>query len=525
MDHYFSLVRKYLGTLEALALALFVLFMPLISRVNFMQNDDWNRISSVARFMHGDFSLLPVTATTFYTQGILGTLFALVFGFSRLPYLTLLFSVANYYLFARVMHNYFRLSKLLSTLLSLVLFFNPLNSYSTIGFMTESYMLFFMLLGVYFFLHFEATNKFRDLLISSISGILAFFAKQSGVIFFVATIPYFIFKKRFKLAAFQTLILILLGAYYYFLFPQTTEMHAKGFILKNLLTANYAYSLIYGILLMVVAYTLPLVWTFIISTYITYKKHLLLFVFGAIFLFGSLNTLYKPGKIAWEEFPYFENTFERTGFLPRTVWGTKYQFKYNFKLYTYWDLLAKISLALLLPCLLAYGKRLVNVFSLSIFGYLVLMVFVETFFDRYILPLIPMFLLFLIYLKLPDQKYLTTALSIVTGLYVLFIAFFSTQLAYDFVYTHNFIWSRANKLVKSAEAKPSQIRATGAWVRYYSLQEDPTYATGFNYIFTYDSFKKNPDLKNDYDLIDAYKPKYFGNIFIDPAVYLYKKKL
>ena len=36
-----------------------------------MQNDDWNRTTSVIRFLSGDFSLLQKTATTFYTQGIL----------------------------------------------------------------------------------------------------------------------------------------------------------------------------------------------------------------------------------------------------------------------------------------------------------------------------------------------------------------------------------------------------------------------------------------------------------------------
>ena len=122
-------VKKYIP-LVLLSTAVFLLFIPLINKVNFMQNDDWNRITSVARFMRGDFTLLPVTATTFYTQGLLGMVFSYVFGVSKLPFLTLLFSVLNLFIFSVILNRFFNLSRINSFLIGLFVFFNQFHIYS-----------------------------------------------------------------------------------------------------------------------------------------------------------------------------------------------------------------------------------------------------------------------------------------------------------------------------------------------------------------------------------------------------------
>src|SRR3989344_1094087 len=132
-----------------LAIILFSIFVPLITQINFMQNDDWNRYLSIQNFLNGDFKLLSVTATTFYTQGFIGLFFAKIFGLQGLPILTLFISVANFYILTLMCNKMFQLRLVHSILIGLILFFNPLHFYSILGFMTENYLLFFALLGLY----------------------------------------------------------------------------------------------------------------------------------------------------------------------------------------------------------------------------------------------------------------------------------------------------------------------------------------------------------------------------------------
>jgi hypothetical protein len=79
-------LSKHFPVFEIVTVILFLLFFKMISKVNFMQNDDWNRTTSVLRFMSGDTSLLELTATTFYVQGMLGVVFASIFGINKLPF-------------------------------------------------------------------------------------------------------------------------------------------------------------------------------------------------------------------------------------------------------------------------------------------------------------------------------------------------------------------------------------------------------------------------------------------------------
>ncbi|MFH1979170.1 MAG: glycosyltransferase family 39 protein [Patescibacteria group bacterium] len=515
--------------IEIAALLLLIAFFPLIAKVNFMQNDDWNRTTSVARFLNGDFKLLDVTATTFYTQGVLGLFFALIFGLKKLPLLTLIVSVLDFYVFARILFDHFNLSRFKSSLVSLVLFFTPLHMYSAIGFMTENYVMLFMLLSLYFFLSYEKKPKWSQFILFNVSGFLAFFAKQSGLLVNAAALLYFLVKKKYKEVLIQLGFLVVLLSYYSFFFPKTDEMGDKGFIrgirISHLLDVGYAYSIVYGMLLVAASFALPIVIYFVVSTFFNVRKSKLTIaglLISAICLFFLLNKIYDPGKISWAEYPYFENTFERTGFFPRSVLGTKYQFRGNYKLFTYWDLTSKVFLALAIPCLYVYGRKIINIYSISIAGYCVLMIFVKVFFDRYTLPVIPLFILFLLCLRVPDTKPLLTEkfFLFVVGSFVLVMAFVSTQLAIDFVLSNNYIWGKSEQLV-STGVKLEKIRATTSWGKLYGL----CWQGGCRYLFSYDTLEKNPSLKVDYVLDDEKDLSFPGSIFIKPKVYLYKRVL
>ncbi len=508
-----------MSVFEWVSLVLFLSFFSLISKVNFMQNDDWNRTTSVVKFLSGDFSLLPRTATTFYVQGLLGFVFSLIFGWKNLPFLTLALSVLNFYIFAKILHDYFSLGKIKSILISLLLFFTPLHMYSAIGFMTENYTMFFMLLAIYFFLKYEKDSKLSDFHLFNISGLLAFFTKQNGIIFNVAAIFYFLFKKRFKEALAQTAFVIAVIGYYFLLFPRTEEMRSKGFIIENFSDPKYAYSLMYGILLVTVSFVLPFIVYFVSSTIFSRKKIFLktLFIFGfAALLFFFLNKYFSPGKISWEEYPYFENTFERTGFFPRSILGTKYHFKWNYDIYRYWDLSSKILLAFLLPCLIFYRKKIVNIYSISILGYLVLMVFTKIFYDRYILSLVPLSILFILHLK-PVEERLKNVFLITLVPFVVFSSILSVQMATDFIISNNYVWSRSENLVEEG-ISPNKVRATMAWSQVYKTLGEP------DFFFSFSSPETEPDYLIDHNFFEEKGLGFKGSIFVDPAVYLYKRK-
>lgn len=519
MSRIFSFLKKHISLHEIIFIVLLVLFLPLISKVNFMQNDDWNRTTSIVRFLSGDTSLLQVTSTTFYTQGILGFLFSMIFGWKKLPYLTFIISVLNFYMFAKILSDHFNQSKIKSSIISLVFFFTPLHIYSSIGFMTENYTMFFMLVAIYYLQSYEKNGQKKDFLIFNLAGILSFFTKQNGIIINFAYIPYLILKKRYKEALIQVLIIGLLFSYYFFLFPRTEGMLDKGFIYKNFSDWKYAYSLIYGIILVSFSFVLPFVFNFVYEVIVKNKKKLLplliIFVSAGI-LFFVLNKYFGPGKISWEEYPYFENTFERTGFFPRSIMGTKYYFKWNYDIFRYWDLGSKIILAMFVPALLLSKKKVINIYSISAVGYLILMVFTEVFFDRYILPLIPILILF--FISLYDEVRNTGFIKnlVLVGFFVMTM-FVSVQMANDFVVSNNYVWGRSESLVKEG-IKPKNIKATMAWNKLYGLNDKP------EFFFSFSSPEIEPDYLKNYSLFEEKKLGFSGSAFVDPVIYLYKIK-
>ncbi len=259
-------------------------------------------------------------------------------------------------------------------------------------------------------------------------------------------------------------------------------------------------------------FSLPIIYVILFQIFKSrnYFKIFLIFIFSAA-LYLILNYNFKPGLISWEEFPYFENTFERTGFLPRTLSGTKYQFKYNYDLYNYVDIFSKIAVCIVVSIIVLNIRKL-NLFLSATFILGIGILFLVTeFYDRYILLLLPIFILLIVsYLK--DSFFLKFSLVC----FILFLGYFSFFLTKDFILTHNYVWARSEELV-SKGVLPENIYSSGAWRRFYKNQNS-------EFLFSYDSFSKNPSLKNDYDLVETKNIDFTGNLFIDPKIYLYQRK-
>lgn len=504
------LISKYIA--EIVSIFLFLALIPLYSYINFYQNDDWNRNTTVIRFLAGDFSLLQVTATTFYSQGFLGMVWSYFFNVSNLPFLTLLISVLNFYLLWKILQNLNFSGEFSRFLISLLFFTNPLHAYSSIGFMTENYVIFYLLLGIYFYFK-------NHIYLSAIFGLAAFFSKQNALIFLVGFCAFFLLKnkiKELKIFSFFTFFSLI---FYYFIFPRTNEMKDKDFNFYNLTNFDYVFSLTYGIMIYLTFFTLPLI-IYYIWEYLKEKNVKIIFItlLCSVGLFVLLNHLFKPGVISWQEFPYFENVFERTGFLPRTIDGTKYQFKFNYDLYYYIDVISKINLSIFLSVFIIkfinfnQNKSSFINFNLFILDInFLLMIFVSVFFDRYILLFLPFFILYLIG-EIKSLKYL----NLILLPFVLFQSYFSYFLTSDFIYTHNYIWTKSSQLVLSNNIEKNKIDATGAWNRSFKTI-NPVY------VFSYDSPKVNKDYKDNYILLETKEINFKGNLFINPKVYLYKK--
>lgn len=514
-----SYIKKNISIIELVPVVLVIVLFPWISRVNFMQNDDWNRTSTVIRFISGDTSLLQVTATTFYVQGILGFLFSLVFGWEKLPFLTLFISVFNFYIFAKILNDHFKLNRFRSILIGLIFFFTPIHFYSSIGFMTENYTVFFLLLAIYFLLRHEKDRKPLSFLTFNLFGVFSFFTKQNGIILSFAYVPYLLIKKRYREALLQTTIVGGLLLYYFKLFPRTEEMYSKGFTYENFAIPGYAYSLVYGIIITVVSFLLPFVFNFVINTIFENRKKTWKIIFilvSAGVLYFRLNKYFVPDQLAWQEYPYFENTFERTGFFPRSIHGTKYYFKWNYDIFRYWDLGSRILLSLFIPCLVLLGKKVINIYSISIVGYFILMILTKRFYDRYILPLIPLGILFLVVYKKKESnlRYLYLGVNLI---FAAFISVLSLQMGADFIVTNNYVWGRSETLVDE-DVLPKDISATMAWRRVYGRKEMP------QFLFSFDNPDKNPELLGQYDLFEEKDTSFRGSIFVDPKLYLYIRK-
>ena len=130
----------------------FLLLLPIPATINYQQNDEFIYYQGVQNFLNGNFNLPGYISNTFYTQGLLGATWSLFFGIPKLPVLTLLMSVGSLYLFYLILANFTKLSEKQAFIVSLILMINPLFLYSTFGFMSENYFLFFFLLALLFFL-------------------------------------------------------------------------------------------------------------------------------------------------------------------------------------------------------------------------------------------------------------------------------------------------------------------------------------------------------------------------------------
>ncbi|HLD51078.1 hypothetical protein A3K34_01860 [candidate division WWE3 bacterium RIFOXYC1_FULL_40_10] len=495
---------------------LFGVCFPLVSSVDFKQNDDWIYYRNAVSFLSGDFTLDPYMGPTFYTQGILGAGYIYFFGGDTLPVLSLLFSVGSFYLFTTILSRFLKLTSIDSVMLGMLLFVNPLNVHSFLGFMTEAYFLFLMLLCLYLFLFYLDNPDLRQYVLLVCAIVIAFFSRQVVLFMPLGFAVFGVLTKKPKTALLSFATFLGLAVYYKFLFPASPAMQTKAFSPHHLLEFDYSFAIFYGILILLTAFVTPLVVNAIIpDNRPNIAKALVLLIFAVLLYFGSAK-LFKPDTVSWGEFPYFENTLERSGFYPRGVFGTKYLFKWNYDLYRYWDLGSKLLVGLLVSSLFVFRRKILNLYSVLIVTYMLVMIVTQRFFDRYLLELIPLFIMFLLKIK-ERLRFSYPYRSVIAG-FTLFLAFYSYQFGMDFVGVNKYIWNKSEEIVEREKIEPSKIQGTNAWKLSYR-----NYVGDYKYTFSYDSPDVNQGFKDNWTLVEEHQINYPLNIFIEPKIYLYRR--
>jgi len=504
------------------SLLLFLAALPLIVQINFFQNDDWVYYKMVAGFLQGNFSLHPYSAPTFYTQGFIATVFALVFGTKQLPVLTLAVTAVSFFVLAKILIDHLDQKPDKAVLLALLCFFNPLSVYLTLGFMTSQYFVLFLLLTLYFFLSYEKNHATGDLVLTHLFTFIGLMVRQVSLFIPLGLGIYSLYTRKFKLAVINFSAFAGYYWFYKYVFPLTPKMKELPLQFHNLTNFNYIFSLVYGVLIMLMAFFLPLaLFSIDYKALLSNKLRLIIILLAIAGLYAVLNHYFDPEAVSWGEFPYFENTFERTGFYPRGLGGTKYQFMGIYDLYRYWDLSAKILLStfLVTPFFRIIKPRgsgsSINVFAVLMFTYLGIMLVVETFFDRYIIVLLSLFLLYLV-----KKGFTFTKLStFVTCVYVFLLAFIAYQFSMDFVLVNRYVWNKAQELSRVEHMDKSLIQGTNAWKLNY-----PNLTKNYLYDFSYDSVEKNEVYKLRYFLVETKTIGFPMSIFLNSKVYLYRLK-
>lgn len=497
-------------------LLLFILLFPLINQVKFMQNDDWVHYKTVGNFLNHNFKLAPMIGSTFFTQGFLGLIFAKICGFANLPFLTLIISIGNFVVFTIIFQNQFKISAFTSILLGLLLFLNPLHFYSSIGFMTENFVLFFLLVGIYFTNEFFHTERKLPFVLSNLFFILGFFTKQYLIVAFISIVIVLLIRKLHKYLFIEILITFILILYYYFLFPRTDIIENQSIQLLNLLNLGKLYPLTFVSFIYFSGVLLPLLYLYILNGLrgLSYFKIVLCLFCAVCITFVSKN-LFLSTDYYFKDFPYIGNTFDRKGFFPGDLDGNKYSWRGIFDVMRVWDLLSLFGFSAF--AILAFSKfklRLIeNINFISVFFVLYLGLFLVSWntYDRYFLPLILTGILILSK-NINFKKFKFTNIGL--AVFLLFLGFIDFQFSKDYVGWQSYVWNKSIEISRNENVPKDKISASRAWNKYHNVSSD------YLYKFSFDS----PDLissQNQLVNLENYSNDFNGSLYINPNIYLY----
>jgi hypothetical protein len=504
-------------------------YFLLAFNINYIQNDEYIHYQVTKSLITGKFQLEQYLAPTFITQAFLGGIFSLFFGTTHLPILTAILAVASSTIFAFICLKFIKCSVTSAVLLALFLLVNPIYLYSSFGYMTEIYFMFFFFTALYFFYSYEYSGEVKNLILFNIFAILLFFVKQFGIVVIIATSAYFLIKKKYKTGLTQGLVSGVVYLFYLLIFPRTDQMKSISISTDNISRQDAFTSLIFVILIYISLFSIPLILSASVK-FIKNRKESVVFLLLAISLFFLLNKFLKPeeishtstditGKINYKysspAFPYLGNTFGRLGFFPDNLDGNKYHYPGYFDLFKALELAGKISASLFLALIIMQASNMRNFSFELIYTFLSVCLLLVTpkIYDRYLISLIPMAFLYL--LKLQHNTRIINWLLIP---FILFWTFIGHQFLMDFYLVNKYVWNKSLELVEKGTS-PNLIRADNSWLHLYPNSEKK-----WKYQFEYMSDKQIEVRKKRVETLEKHSIEFLGNFYIQPFVYLTKTK-
>lgn len=493
----------------------------LSTKINFEQNDDWAFYRAVRSYIAGDFSQNPIqifgkSAPLFYTQGLMALGFASVFSFSSIPSLTAFISALNGFILACILFKFYKRTVVESTILSGLLLFNPIYIYSSLGFMTENYFLFFLLLSIYFYLSFEENPSKKPFVLFNVFMVLGFFVRQFSIFSCGAFAFVLLLKKRYTYFFVQMGITAALIGFYYVYFLSNDSYSYKGVDLNKARDSVYFITLIFGLLVTFSAYLFPLILGFARKDLVTNKRFLLLTAVCYIVFFGFFYTKANPDLLNKGEFPFIGNTVERTGFFNSDMHGTKYHFIGIHKLYYYWQAIAVLLAPLVLVAVFASFKKLFGFFGAFLGVYTLTLLFLTKIFDRYLTVFLLIFILFVV----GKNTKFTKIQQGIMAVYVAFIMLLAYQFSWDFVLVRQFAWNRGFSLMEQEQLEPSDLIVTRTWNKTYSVGLDTAYPI---YLVSYDSPEILSKKECCRSLVEEKVINYPFNFYVNPKLFLYQR--
>ncbi len=457
----------------------------------FPLNDDWAFAQSVWDLHNkGELIINEWPAMTLIGQVYWGTFFCKLFSLS---FFTLRFCTLVTALLGII--TFFRITKLLNInsrigfLATLLLLFNPLFFSLSFTFMTDVHFLSFMLFSIFFFLKYFQSQKIIYLLFATLFSIIATLIRQPGVIVPLSFFLFTLLKKKDNkgliLSALSFVMtigsLLIFNKFSYLFLESEGKVAGIGSFMEGLkaISMNQFFTRIAFAFLYLGLFLFPLIFLFINELkfyFLASKVRIIIWSCISLILFFLIHRcVYYPTG----------NTFFNLGLGPKLLkdgyWGDNISPILNEKI---WSITLKLLSVLGLICfsiiMLKHFKfkeiftfRWLKIGNTNLFlailfiGYLSLLVINLSFFDRYIIPLVGIFLLLIIQSVSGVnrmQKYLVIfSLCIMTS--------FSIFATHDYLSWNRARWEAADYLMKNLNIPPTEIDGGFEFNSWYKTGE------------------------------------------------------
>lgn len=495
------------------SISLFLLVLPLSISVTFMQNDDWVHYLTVQNFLNGTFELAPVIGSTFFTQAFLGYAFSFLFGVENLPILTLLFACASFYILAKFLVDVHNLSITKSLVLSLVFFVCPLFFYSILGFMTEVYVVFFLVGALYTFNRFLRHKSLLRFAVFGSICILGFLIKQYFIFLPISGIIYLILRKDYKSAAKLFALVTIISASYLLLFPRTEVME------NQVVLESISFHFVFSYLLASITYLGVFLSPVILLALLSLSKDRMQGSIYFIIVISTISTWFISTNFVYDgrflqEFPNIGNVFSRKGFFPDDISGNKYHWRGYYDVFNLLELLG-IFFGLVgaqLILLKTYLQRKISFEIIAAAIYFIIIIVARGVYDRYLLPLVLIGLL--AFISLYKGKLNSAKLVMVCAPFILGFGYLNYIYGMDFIGWQKYVWDKAEEIAITQNLDRSEIYANRAWRKIYGEAENP------RYIFTFDS---PMIVDNNMELLEERRIMFKFSPMIDSKIYVYRR--